>query len=126
MSGSRGTAKDPVFFITCNGPDDQPFNVWFEPEDASGGRSFAAIPNMRRGDAVIACERAAKLAANNPQTVDFSTFMDVAFLTYPNGRSRVLSSFTAKNSFGVEGKFTIGCLFEGGEMIETSISEAID
>jgi hypothetical protein len=124
-SGNRGTAQDPVFFITCKSPNDQPFNVWFEAHDATSGRSFAAIPNISRGKAVLACERAAKLAANNPQTVDFSTFMDVAFLTYPDGRSRLLSSFTAKNPFGVEGKFSIGCLFEGGELIETSISEAV-
>lgn len=123
-SGSRGTAARPVYFITCNGPNDRPFNVWFERDDATSGKSFAAIRNIDRGDAVVACERAAKAAANNPQTVDFSTFMDVAYLTYPNGRSRLLSSFTAKNAFGVEGKFTIGCLFEGQELIETVVNQA--
>ena len=30
-SPSRSKAGKPVFFITCNGQEDQPFNVWFEP-----------------------------------------------------------------------------------------------
>lgn len=123
-SPSRSTARRPVFFITCNSPNDQPFNVWFEPGDAESGKSFAAIRNIDRATAVQQCERAARMAANNPQTVDFSRFLDVAFLTYPNGRSRLLSTFLAKNGFGVEGKFNIGCLFEGGQLIETSISES--
>ncbi len=123
-SGSRGTAANPVYFVTCNGPQDNPFNVWFERDDGTSTKSFAAIRNISRGDAVLACEQAAKTAATNPQTVDFSTFMDVAYLTYPNGRTRLLSSFTAKNAFGVEGSFTIGCLFDGGQLIETVVNEA--
>lgn len=71
----------------------------------------------------MACERAAKDAANNLQTVDFSRFMDVAFVPYANGNSRLISSFTAKNAFGVEGKFRIECFFEGGTMTEQNISE---
>lgn len=121
-SGNRGTKAKPVFYVTCQG--EQPFNVWFEPEDAADRRkSFAAARNVGQGDAVLACEQAAKQAANNPQTVDFSRFMDVAFVPYANGNSRLISSFTAKNAFGVEGKFRIECFFEGGTMTEQNISE---
>lgn len=28
---TRSKPGKPVFFVTCNGPSDQPFNVWFEP-----------------------------------------------------------------------------------------------
>lgn len=122
-SPSRSRPGKPVYFITCNSPDDRPFNVWFETSDADSAKSFAAIPNIDRATAVQVCEQAAKMAANNPQTVDFSRFMDVAFLTYPNGRSRLLSTFSAKNAFGVEGKFNIGCLFDGSQLIETNITE---
>jgi len=121
-SGNRGTKAKPVFFVTCQG--EQPFNVWFEPADAADrGKSFAATRNIGQGEAVLACEQAAKQAANNPQTVDFSRFMDVAFVPYANGNSRLVSSFTAKNAFGVEGKFRIECFFEGGTMTEQNISE---
>lgn len=123
-SGNKGTAKKPVFFITCNTGADV-FNVWFEPGDAAAGKVFRAAQNIGRGAAVIACEKAAKEAANNPQTVDFSQFLDVAFVPYPNGNSRLVSSFTAKNSFGVEGKFNIECFFEGGALTERHISATI-
>lgn len=124
-SPNRGTDAKPVFFVTCAHPT-MPFNVWFEPSDASGARRFAAVANIDQGSAILACERAAKLAATNPQTVNFSTFMDVAFVPYPNGNSRLLSSFTAQNSFGVKGKFRIECFFEGLTLAEQRMSETID
>ena len=125
QSGDRSRPGKPVFFVTCNNPGGV-FNVWFEPGDAAAGTVFRAVPNIGQGEAVLACERAAKEAANNPQTVDFSRFMDVAFVPYPNGNSRLISSFTAKNSFGVEGKFRIECFFEGGALTERNIGETID
>ena len=124
-SGNRSRPGKPVFFVMCNNPGGV-FNVWFEPGDAAAGKVFRAVQNVRRGSALLACERAAKEAANNPQTVTFSRFMDVAFVPYPNGNSRLISSFTATNSFGVEGKFRIECFFEGAALTERDISEAID
>ena len=111
----------PVYFITCNN-DGGPFNVWFGPTDVTSGRAFAALQNVGQSDAVMACEEAAKEAANNPQTVHFSHFMDIAFATYANGNSRLLSSFTARNAFGVESKFRIECFFEGSVLTERDIS----
>lgn len=124
-SDSRSSPGKPMFYVTCQGS--QPFNVWFGPEDAANqSKKFSAIGNIGQGEALAACERSAKMAATNPQTVDFSRFMSVAFVPYPNGNSRLVSSFTAKNAFGVEGKFRIECFFEGGNQTETNISETID
>jgi hypothetical protein len=121
-SGPRSKLGKPVFYVTCQG--EQPFNVWFEPSDAADtGKSFAAIRNVDRGGAVQLCQQAAKEAANNPQTVSFSKFMDLAFVPYANGNTRVISSFTAKNAFGVESKFRIECFFEGSTMTERIIEE---
>lgn len=64
--------------------------------------------------------------ANNPHSVSFSTFLDVAFIPYPNSNSRLVSSFTAKNGFGVEGKFRIECFFEGAKLSEVNVGEAGD
>lgn len=124
-SKDRSTPGSPVFFVTCKSGSSY-FNVWFKPGDAAAGKIFHAIRNVDQGSAVLACERAAKLAANNPQTVNFSTFMDVAFVPYPNGNSRLVSTFTAKNAFGVEGKFNIECFFEGMTLTDRKLSEAID
>lgn len=124
-SVDRGTAANPVYFITCNGPDDLPFNVWFERYDATTRTSFATAHNIGQGEAVLACERAAKRAATNPQTVDFSKIMDVSYKPFPNGSTRLSSSFTAKNAFGVEGKYTIECFFVGQKLTETAVNEAM-
>ena len=119
-SGNRGTKSDPVFFVTCNGAE--PFNVWFKPGDAKDPeRRLAAVANISKSEALTACEAAAKAAANNPSTVEFSTFWDVAFVPYPNGNSRLLSKFKAKNSFGVQGEFDIECFFEGAALKEQNI-----
>lgn len=121
-SGPRSKPGKPVFYVTCQG--EQPFNVWFEPSDAADkGKSFSAMRNVDRGGAVQLCEQAAKEAANNPQTVSFSKFMDLAFVPYANGNTRIISSFTAKNTFGVESKFRIECFFEGSTMTERNIEE---
>lgn len=124
-SPSRSSPGKAVFFVTCSA--NPPFNIWFEPADAGdSNKSFAAIQNINRTDAVLACEDVARRSALNPQTVDFSKFLDVAFVPLPSGRSRLVSSFTAKNSFGVEKKFRITCLFEGQTMLEHGIAEAIE
>lgn len=121
-SGARSRPGNPVFYVTCQ--SEQPFNIWFEPSDAvDKGKSFAAIRNVDRSGAVQLCEQAAKEAANNPQTVSFSKFMDLAFVPYANGNTRIISSFRAKNAFGVESKFRIECFFEGSTMTEQNIEE---
>lgn len=126
LSPTKGTPANPIFFVTCNN-ERGPFNVWFGPEEASDESvSFAAIKNIGEGEAIVACEKSAKAAANNPQTVKFSAFMDVSFVPYPNGNSRLLSTFRAKNSFGVESKFRILCFFEGPDLTELGIEPAVD
>lgn len=126
LSGNRGTKTNPVFFITCD-YNGAPFNVWFSPEQAADkSHNFAAALNINKGDALVACQDAAKMAATNPQTVNFSAFLDVAFVPYPNGNSRLLSTFKAKNSFGVESQFRIHCFFEGATLTERSIEPTAD
>lgn len=124
-SSSRSKPGDPVFFVTC-GEGSDVFNVWFRPGDASREEAFAATVPLGRAEAAAACERAAKQAAAHPSTVDFSRFLDLAYIPYASGRARIVSSFTAQNSFGLELEYTIDCLFEGGTMIETVILEAAD
>ena len=122
LSPSRSKPKDPVFFVTCNPSSGVPFNVWFRPSDSS--KTFAAVKPISRGDATIACEQAAKAAATHPSTVDFSTFLDVAYSAREDGRVALDSSFTAKNSFNLELKYRIRCVFDGQTLIESSIAEA--
>ena len=121
-SSSKSKPGAPVFFVTCNSGIDA-FNVWFEPSDVEQGRTFSATQNIGQSAAVAACEQAAKNASTHPSTVEFSKFMDLSFHALASGRSRVLSTFQAKNAFNLEIKHRISCLFEGGDLIETLISE---
>jgi hypothetical protein len=121
LSPSRSKPRDPVFFVTCNPSSGAPFNVWFRPTDA--GKTFAAAKPISQGDAVLACERAAKATATHPSTVDFSRFLDVAYAARQDGRVFLDSSFTAKNGFNLELKYRIRCLFDGDKLIDTNIVE---
>jgi hypothetical protein len=124
LSPSRSKPKDPVFFVTCNPSAGVPFNVWFRPSDAD--KSFAAVKPISQGDAVLACEKAAKAAATHPSTVDFSKFLDVAYSARGDGRVALDSTFTAKNGFNLELKYRIRCLFDGRTLIESNVVEAQD
>ena len=70
------------------------------------------------------CEDYAKAHATHPSTVDFSRFMDVSFYESPNGRTRLSSTFTAKNSFNLELNHKISCLLDSKGLIEANISES--
>lgn len=121
-SSSRSKPNDPVFFVTCNPSSGVPFNVWFRHTDAD--KTFTALKPISRGDAILACEQAAKSAATHPSTVDFSRFMDVSYMAREDGRVALDSSFSAKNSFNLELKFKIRCLFDGNTLIESNVVEA--
>lgn len=113
---------DTVFFVTCKSGSSM-FNVYFRPGDIDADKTFAAKQPLGKAAAISACEVAARNAANHPSTVNFSRIMDAAYVPHPSGRARVTSSFTAKNAFNLELKYNINCLFEGNELIETTISE---
>ena len=121
-SVERSEPGAPVFFVMC-GTGMDVFNVWFRPEDAENGKVFDAVRPISESDAADACEVAAKTATAHPSTVDFSRFLNLSYVTYINGRARLTSTFTAKNSFNLELEFKISCLFEGNEMVENSIDE---
>ena len=125
LSPTKSKPGDPVFFVTC-GAGAGAFNVWFRPSDAEGASSFAAKESLGRAAAVEACEAAAKRAATHPSTVSFSRIWDLAYMPHVSGRARVVSSFTAKNGFGLELKYRIDCLFDGAQLIETQIAESRD
>lgn len=118
----RGSKNDPVFFVTCEGGV-TPFNIWFRPSDAGG--SFAPPVHIERAAALQICEQAARTSAKHPSTVSFSRFMDVSWVTWPSGRAKLASTFTAKNSFNLELEYRIGCLFEGTHLIDIEINEAL-
>ncbi|TPW25854.1 hypothetical protein [Pararhizobium mangrovi] len=120
-SPSKSKPSDPVFFVTCTPSSKRAFNVWFKPSDID--KTFLATPAIDKGDATLACERAAKDAATHPSTVNFSRFLDVVYSSGQDGRASLDSSFTAKNSIGLKLRYHIRCLFDGNTLIEKNIGE---
>jgi hypothetical protein len=122
MSPSKSKPGKPVFFVTC-GAGVKAVNVFFSQEDLAEVQTFKAPVHIDKARAVRLCENYAKSAANFPSTVDFSTFWDLAVTEHPNGNTTVLSSFTAKNAFGLELEHNIRCLLDPSGLIEANIFE---
>ena len=124
ISSSKGSSSDPVFFVTC-GTGADTFNAFFSKSEVEKGKKLVAAQHIDRSRAIGLCESYAKLNTNNPSTFEFSHVMDLAVSEHPNGRTTVTSSFTAKNSFNLELKYNIRCLFDSSKLLEAAISEAM-
>ena len=101
------------------------FNAFFSKSEVEKGKKLVAAQHIDRSRAIGLCESYAKLNTNNPSTFEFSHVMDLAVSEHPNGRTTVTSSFTAKNSFNLELKYNIRCLFDSSKLLEAAISEAM-
>lgn len=123
ISSSKGTPSNPVFFVTCGSGADI-FNAFFSKSDVEGGKTLAAAKHISKEQAVNLCESYVKSQASHPSTVDFSRFMDLAVSNHANGNTQVTTSFTAKNSFGLELKHNVRCLLNAGGFIEGHITES--
>jgi hypothetical protein len=108
--------------VTC-GAGAKAVNVYFSEGDLAEGKAFKAPVHIDQTRAVRLCEDYAKSAANFPSTVDFSRLWDLAVTEHPNGNTTVLSSFRAKNAFGLELEHNIRCLLNAGGLIEANIFE---
>jgi len=122
ISSSKGTTSNPVFFVTC-GKGAEVFNAFFSKSDVENDVSVTAIKHIDKNVAIEKCENHAKNIATHPSTVDFSKFMDLAITEHPNGRTSVISTFTAKNSFNLEIKYQIRCLLDANGLFEPTINE---
>ena len=123
ISQSRGSPADPVFYVTC-GEGVNVVNVFFSKSEIEKDKTLRAPQHVSRSSAIDACEQYAKQSATHPSTVKFSRIMDLAVTEHPNGRTTVISSFTAKNSFNLEEKFEIHCLMDATGLFEAEITQA--
>lgn len=123
-SSNKGTKTDPVFYVTCETKEGDVFNAFFSKSEVESDTSLSAIKHIDQSDAISLCKQYVKANATHPSTVDFSTFMDLSVTNFPNGRTRLASTFTAKNSLNMEAKFDVECMFDGGALIEGTILES--
>jgi hypothetical protein len=123
QSPTKSKPRHPVFFVTC-GEGVNFVNVFFDAEDVASTKAFTAPSHINESTAINLCEEYAKQHATHSSTVNFSRFMDLAVTEHPNGRTSVMSSFTAKNDFNLELKYNIRCLLDEKGLIEANVIEA--
>ena len=120
LSMSKGTKKNPVFFVTC-GSGAKIHNYFFSKTDVESDIKLEAKRHMNKGQATLKCENYAKSQAVNPSTVDFSRFIGLSVYQTPNGRTRISSNFTAKSAVGQKLRYDITCLMDASGFFEGNI-----
>lgn len=123
MRSQKSTPAKPVFFVTCR-VKGEPVNVFFTPQDATRSQPMGAPQHIERSKAIRLCEAYAKQQAAHPSTVDFSYLMSLRHIEHANGRTTILSTFTARNAFNLEVKFDVRCLLDASGIIEGHITES--
>lgn len=123
ISSNKGTASNPIFYVTC-GSGSNAFNAFFSKSDVASSSKLIATKHVDKSLAIKQCENYAKSNATHPSTVDFSKLMDLAITEHPNGNTTVISSFRAKNNFNLELKYNIRCLSNASGLFEANINEA--
>lgn len=114
--------KNGNIYFTNKSPAEKDISTKQEPieVDTNTKKSIMYINPL---EAINICRNYAKLNSTHPSTVDFSVFA-AKFIKSPDGRTRIVTTFTAKNSFNLKLRFQIGCLFQGSEFLEATIVEA--
>ena len=109
-----------MFMVGCVGEEYQ--TVQFSPADADNGRDFAVYAPIDKGVAFGICKDAARARTNHPSTFEMSAW-DVDFRDDGDGRTQIISSFSARNAFNLELTFDVVCDFTGETLTDVRISE---
>lgn len=121
-ASDRSTSKDIVIFVDCRNGQ----RMYVSESSLGAGRvgQFQSEKTISRSVAIKACSDSAKSMTTHPELADMHIWSGSSFSTNKTtGNAQVLLDFDAKNSFGVEGKFTARCIFSAdGQPAEIQIS----
>ena len=115
----RGTFSLPCFAGT------EMVSFDFRAADAKSGRSFAppvAVEPIEKMAAFDACQEAILARSAHPSTVSVSA-MDYEFTKDEVGNAEARTTFTGKNSFGLELNFRAVCSFQGTALTNVILDE---
>lgn len=123
LSTTREQDKNnPTFYVMAETKQGQVFNVFFTRKDANSSNfALQNVASISESQAFRLCERYIKANTTNPSTVKISRFWDKSFQTFPNGKAKLLTSFKAKNGYGLELEYDIVCYYEGNKLTEAEI-----
>jgi len=122
VSQRQGTKDDPQFFVYCKTRNGEYFTAYWSKSDIEKGTSLSAAKNPNHDLANQVCKEQAIASVRHPSSVNYKMW-EANFKDWPNGRTRVETTFTAKNSFGVTIKHTISCLYQEDRLIDLVIKE---
>lgn len=118
---SQGTPSDPAWFATCTDRKGTAFDVFFSRSDIKSGKSMAAAPHVAKSVAIERCKKHALSISTQTKKTGFA-WSEPNIQEYPDGRTRVTTSFKTKNASGREEKLGISCLMDAGALFEASIT----
>jgi len=118
---SQGTPSDPAWFATCTDRKGSEFDVFFSRSDIRSGKSMAAAPHLAKSVAIERCKKHALSISTQTRKTAFA-WSDPHVEEYPDGRTRVTTSFEARSASGLEEKLGISCLMDTGELFEANIT----
>jgi hypothetical protein len=122
--GDRSPSRKGQYFVTCHSRrGQQPFNIWFSPEQVTSGANLAAPTVYPEAQAREACKHAIHADITHPSTLDLSRLAGYATTEHNNGNRTIIQDFTAKNSFGLELKHQARCLVLPDGTVELTITE---
>lgn len=121
-STSKGTDKDPVFFVTC-GSDNSIHNVFFSKSEAESGEISAAPKAMNESDAIEHCTESIKQNTSIPSSVNTHNILGKAYMAHANGNALVTLDFDAKNALGDVVEFQAKCIVQPSGNTDISISK---
>ena len=109
-ASDQSTSSDIVIFVDCRNGE----RMYVRESSLGAGvaNHFQSENIVSRASAIKACSDAAKSMTTHPELADMHIWSGSSFSTNKTtGNAQVLLDFDAKNSFGVEGKFTARCIF---------------
>ncbi len=121
---TRSKPGEPVFYVMCRTKKDEPFNVFFAPDDIESKKSMA-VTHLDKGKAIATCMAYAKSIAAHPSTVNFPIIGGMKWVKeHPNGRTSVDLHFSARNAFNLEVGFDLSCLLDSTGLLEAHVAES--
>lgn len=122
-ASDRSTSSDIVIFVDCRNGE----RMYVSESSLGAGvaNRFQSERTVSRASAIKACSDAAKSMTTHPELADMHVWSGSSFnANRTTGNAQVMLDFDAKNSFGVEGKFTARCIFPAnGQPPEIQVSQ---
>lgn len=124
VDAAKSSQRKDTFYIDCNNQSGQSRRYWVSRNDLKEGSVKPPATPISTTAAVELCNAELRSKTAHPATYNPSLLTGTTSrVVEANGRNVVSIDFSAKNAFGVEGKFQGKCILEAGRLIEATIAD---